>query len=336
MARKIREIPWLDDRDGVFCVCWYDKEARRTKRHSLRTRDPEEAQIGFAHFLSEGKVMLEKAGKHMLVRHAVDLYVAEHVVPNTVAVARNRVCASEIAKLLGDFELRSINAAQCRSYIAKRRAVTSRLGRKIADTTIERELGVLRAAAGHALKAGRITLAEMPVIEKPKRVAAKVGFYSKDELRFIIGAAEGDLKDFLTVLYYTGARRRVIEELEEKQVDFAAGVIHQAKDGERQTKKRRPPIPLDGAVREILTRRAGKGAFFGRDMYGSYRSHLEGLGFADRANPHVMRHTRATLMLMDGVPIYQVARRLGDTVATIEKTYAHAIVQDMADVGGEL
>jgi integrase len=155
-------------------------------------------------------------------------------------------------------------------------------------------------------------------------------------LRFIIGTAEGDLKDFLTVLYYTGSRRNVIEELEESQVDFVAGVIYQAKPGERQTKKRRPPIPLDEQVREILERRRGKGKFFGRDMYMAYRKHLEDQGFEDRANPHIMRHTRATLMLMDGVSIYKVARRLGDTVATIEKTYAHAIVQDMADVGGDL
>lgn len=336
MARKKREIPWLDERDGVFYVNWYDKEARRTHRHSLRTSDPDEAQIAYARFLTDGKVIFEKAGKHLLVRHALDQYLADHVEQNTVAVARNRTCAAEISKVLGDFELRAIDARRCRDYAAKRRGTISRLGRKIADSTIERELGILRAAAGHALKAGRITLAEMPVIEKPKRVATKVGFYTKEELRFIIGTAEGDLQDFLTVLYYTGARRRVIENLEEKQVDFTAGVIHQAKDGERQTKKRRPPIPLDAPVREILKRRAGRGVFFGKDMYDAYRRHLEGQGFADRANPHVMRHTRATLMLMDGVPIYKVARRLGDTVATIEKTYAHAIVQDMADAGGEL
>lgn len=336
MARKKREIPWLDERDGVFYVNWYDKEARRTHRHSLRTSDPEEAQAAFAQFLTDGKVIYEKAGPRLLVKDALDQYVHEHVAHNTVATERNRRCAAELAAILGDYEIRSVDAKVCRAYAAKRRAKISRLGVPITDSTISRELSILRAAAGHARKMGRITLADMPMIERPKAAASKVGFYTKDELRGIIGAAEGDLKDFLIVLYYTGARRRVIENLEDHQVDFSAGVIYQAKEGERQTKKRRPPIPLDEPVRQILRRRAGQGKFFGKDMYDAYRKHLERFGFEDRANPHVMRHTRATLMLMDGVPIYQVARRLGDTVATIEKTYAHAIVQDMADVGGEL
>ena len=338
MGRKKREIPWLDEREGVYYVCWYDQEAGRTHRHSLRTSDPDEAQIAYARFLTDGKVIFEKAGKRLLVRDALDQYLREHVDHSTVAVKRNHRCATVLREALGACELRSIDRGVCRDYAAKRRATISRMGRAVADATIERELGILRAAAGHAIKMKRITLAEMPVIEKPRRSATKVGFYTKDELRHIIAmAGDADLEDFLTVLYYTGARRNVIEQLEDSQVDFSSGIIHQAKPGERQTKKRRPPIPLDEPVREVLQRRAGRGQFFGgRDMYDAYRCHLESLGFTDRANPHVMRHTRATLMLMDGVSIYKVARRLGDTVATIEKTYAHAIVQDMADVGGEL
>lgn len=337
MARKKREIPWLDERGGVYYVCWYDQEACRTHRHSLRTSDPDDAQIAYARFLTDGKVIFEKAGKHLLVRDALEQYLNEHVLRDTVAVRRNKRCVAIVSEQLGARELRSIDRDVCRDYTKRRRAATSRMGRLVADATIERELGILRAAAGHAVKMKRITLAEMPAIEKPRRSATKVGFYTKDELRHIIAmAGNADLEDFLAVLYYTGARRNVIEQLEESQVDFSSGVIHQAKPGERQTKKRRPPIPLDAPVREILLRRAGRGHFFGKDMYTAYRRHLESLGFADRANPHVMRHTRATLMLMDGVSIYKVARRLGDTVATIEKTYAHAIVQDMADAGGVL
>lgn len=336
MGRRIREIPWLDTRNGVWCVCRYDKEARRTHRHSLRTSDAAEAQIAFAKFLTDGKVIFEKAGQHLLVKDAVDSYIQEHVERATVARARNRQCAEEIRTLLGHYELRAIDVRVCGEYIDKRRKKVGRMGRRISDATITRELGILRAAAGHALKMKRITLAEMPTISKPPVTPPKVGFYSKEELRFILGTAEDDLKDFMTVLYYTGARRNVIEQLEESQVNFDTGVIYQAKPGERQTKKRRPPIPLDGPVREILLRRKGKGKYFGKNMYDRYRKHLQGMGFDDRANPHVMRHTRATLMLMDGVSIYQVARRLGDTVATVERIYAHAIVQDMADVGGEL
>jgi len=43
---------------------------------------------------------------------------------------------------------------------------------------------------------------------------------------------------------------------------------------------------------------------------------------------HAIRHTHITSLLQAGVPAYVVARRAGDTVGTILKTYAHAVRED--------
>jgi integrase len=40
-----------------------------------------------------------------------------------------------------------------------------------------------------------------------------------------------------------------------------------------------------------------------------------------RCTPHVLRHSAATHMVMAGVPMVEIARMLGDTVAMIESTY---------------
>jgi integrase len=37
--------------------------------------------------------------------------------------------------------------------------------------------------------------------------------------------------------------------------------------------------------------------------------------------PHVLRHSAATHMVMAGVPMVEIARMLGDTVAMVESTY---------------
>lgn len=332
MPRKIREVPWLDVRGGVYYAFWYNQDKRRTDRFSLKTSDPQKATEMFAAFLTDGKPLYGKGGPDFSVRDALDAYEREKL-EKTVAVARNKRCVRHLRRLLGERQMRHVDVEACHAYAA------ARYKEGAGAATVVRELGALRAAAGHGVKTKRMTLAEMPIIEKPSVQQTKVGFYTKTELNFAINMAEGDLKDYLTILYFTGSRRTVIEQLEESQVDFAQGVIYQAKPGERVTKKRRLPIPLDDEVREILLRRSGrpgKRFFDGKDYYVTYRRHFEGLGMADRAHPHVMRHTRATLLLMEGVSIYKVAQRLCDTVATIEKTYAHAIVQDMANVGGRL
>ena len=46
---------------------------------------------------------------------------------------------------------------------------------------------------------------------------------------------------------------------------------------------------------------------------------------SEDVTPHVLRHTRATEMLKQGVPIWDVAKFLGATVALIESTYGHSI-----------
>jgi integrase len=40
---------------------------------------------------------------------------------------------------------------------------------------------------------------------------------------------------------------------------------------------------------------------------------------------HVLRHTAATLMLTNGVPVHVVAAWLGDRPETILKTYSHLL-----------
>jgi len=39
------------------------------------------------------------------------------------------------------------------------------------------------------------------------------------------------------------------------------------------------------------------------------------------ASPHVLRHTAVTWLIMDGVPLSEVARLLGDSEKTVEKVY---------------
>ena len=112
-------------------------------------------------------------------------------------------------------------------------------------------------------------------------------------------------------------------------VDVEHGIFNPYRLGARHTKKRRALVPVFPEIRETLERRvkdAKGGWLFGAtvDFYRPFQELCEGLKIdGNRDHPHVLRHSRATHMLMDGESIYKVAKLLGDTVATVEKRYGH-------------
>lgn len=340
MARPIREIPWLSVRKGMYYASWYDQETGRTMRRSMKTDDADLARRRFANFLVHDKALIEKTTDGLTVLKAIEFYETEHVV-KTASYSRNISCLAHVKRHMGDMMLRHVDQAACQKY-AKARALDNNLRKnQIKEGTIRRELIMLRAAAYHAKKTKRLLIAEMPTFDIPKPRESQVGFYHKSELKKIMAGSmdDIDLWDYMMVLYYTGARRGVIDHLTKGQVDFTSQVIKQAREGAQITNKRKPPIPIDKEILPILERRceeAKGGRLFPSIMYARYRAHLESMGFAGRAHPHVMRHTRATILLMENVSVYKVANRLGDTVATVEKTYAHAIIEHMRDLGGSI
>src|SRR5262249_35696276 len=51
---------------------------------------------------------------------------------------------------------------------------------------------------------------------------------------------------------------------------------------------------------------------------------------------HAARHTHASRLLMDGVPVPEVARRLGDTQETIIRTYSHYLPSAAPEVAAKV
>ncbi len=357
MARARQELPWTERRGGTYYAFWYDPTDRRTKRLSLRTSDPATAQTRFSTFLAEGAGTLFNTGSEGLTVHqALDSYFKEHVETKVTDVARQRVAISHLKAFFKTMPLKDVDVPACRGYAAARRKGVIGSGRGVrprldgttkisankagSDATIRRELHVLVAAANHAEQWKRITHSDMPTFELPvERSAGKAPWLTRQELARVIRSTQrgSRLRDFIRLAYRTGSRRKAIETLTWKQVDLTHSRIDLAKHGERQTTKRRPVVPLFCEVRRLLERRlAGGGQYvFGDqiDIYREFNAHLVGLGMAHKANPHILRHSRATHLLQAGASIYDVARLLGDTVATVERVYGHHAPEFMADIG---
>lgn len=332
MARPARETPWLERRRGtqVFYAKWYEKDTRETRRLSLGTKDPDEAKARFAVFLSEGEALVAPNAKGLTVSQALHSYWQDHCVPNCACQTRQHYAIEHLRSYFGATILAEIDIPLSRAYAAKRR------GEGAADSTIRRELSTLVAAANHARRWKRITVEQMPSVElTPNKLLShddQAPFFTKAQVRSMIEAAEGEFRWFLELLYWTGARRESLTELEWPQVMLDQKQIILHKPGRRATKKRRPIVPIlpqmESAFNQLKLKNGTQARVFsmqGQAVYRRFKALSAALGFP--GHPHLFRHSRATHLLQDGVSLYAVARLLGDTVATVERVYGHHSVE---------
>lgn len=348
MARPIRDVPWLDQRDGTYYVNWYEApqtpaQKGRTRRLSLRATDADTAKARFAAFLAQGADVTLGTARNvgLTVISALDLYWIEHISERVVDKVRQENAIRHLKAWFGDTQLAKIDIEECEAYAKARRDGLIGGGRRTpdkrgSDSTIKRELGVLQAASNHAIKRKRI-VGELPTFWMPTEDRVEdeeIQFFTKEELDLLFATAKDDLGDFIRIAYWTGARRGSIETLERRQINLELNRISLKKPGARVTKKRKPIVPIFPQIRKIIERRMALALMaddylFGKtvDFYRPFRRLCESIGLDHKSNPHMLRHSRATHMLMDGESIYKVAKLLGDTVSTVEKRYGHVSVE---------
>lgn len=332
MPRNPRKIPWLETRDGVYYVFWYDEATRRTKRLSLGTRDDQEAQDRYVAFLSEGRSLLRRP-RHagLTVAEVLDCYLEEHVETDKVADKyRQRRAAEALKGIWGDTPVHVIDIPESRRYLKARGRATPPAG----PTTVRRELNTLVAACNHAIRWRRLEADRMPNVELPAHAPKdEAAFLTKPEIRALIAEASKDpdprLRAFVILAYMAGARRKSIERLTVAQADLHAMRLHLDPPGAAKTKKRRPIVPITDEmateIRKLKLHTETEWLFgsSGFDVYKRFRKLCEAIGAEGRHNPHILRHSRATHMLQDGETIFAVAQLLGDTTETVERTYGH-------------
>jgi integrase len=356
MARPRREEPVLKKREnGIYYVHWYDERARRERRQSMDTGDHPTACIRFAEFLVKGPTDPEaKPGVPGLSKPTVgqmlDWYEKDHVnaKEGPVAKERQRFAIAALKGFFRDKRVCDVTIDMSRSYREDR--TRGLRGRPVSLGTVRRELGVLVAAANHARAWKRLGHDDMPSVEFPTEAGneEKKPWLTKASIRLALEKADGDLRDFILLAYYWGSRRQAVEGLRACQIDLKHGTVDLHPPGARRTKKRKPIVPIYPEVRPTLERRLEAA----KDYLFPAQSHLAGRPYAefytafktlcDRHGitavdgqgdipwPHLLRHSRATHMLMDGESLYKVAKLLGDTVATVERVYGHHSVEFLA------
>lgn len=225
----------------------------------------------------------------------------------------------------GHFTPEMIDKKLCKDYYDARIAA----GRKVG--TVLTELTRLRSALVYAEKEKLI--ASAPFIWRPEPPRPRDRWLTREEAqRLIDGALAFHVRLFIILALATAGRAEAILELEWDRVDFEKGLINLDNPQRDRTNKGRALVPMNDMARAALQQaKAGALTPFVIEHGGAQvKSVKKGIKAAakraglDDVSPHVLRHSAAVWMAMDGVPLLEISRYLGHrSIKTTERVYLH-------------
>lgn len=328
--------------NGVHYIHWTD-DARRSKRHSTGQKDAVKAQIYLGEWL-KGEGTAADGAVVYRVEDLWTLYVEKHLEKNNADETPNAMWKN-LGSHFGAKLVSEVNEALVDDYVDKRQ--DGEIGKcPGAPATIRGELSQFKACFNWCADKKRkiIKLDDIPLFDLPPDSPPRDNWLRSEQIQKLMAKVAESRDDgllsrverFLWLALETAARKTAILQLTWDRVDFKLNTINYKVPGMRATKKRRVVVPISKALRPKLLRayeeRTGDLVCdHGSDsVYRAARSAAKAAGIEMPVGPHVLRHTAATHMLRNGVPIWQVAGILGDTVATVERVYGHHIPDGMA------
>lgn len=352
---------WLDKRQGspAYYRCWYDPNAKRTCRVSLRTANIEEAEQRLRDWYVEQFRPREAEAEKTPLAVVIATYYKDHAQHQPSAEAA-RIALAYWNDFFTGKVVAEITPDQQSAF------VRSLLARGHSENYIKRTLQIGRAALNRAKKWQQIRSAPFILINdllsnpnlgaapaKPSRAI------NVEELAALFDAASTDrLFNLMMVMANTLCRPDAAYDLTKFRCDFDAGLVRLNPDGRHQTKKFRPTVPVTNTLRPYLINATGPHIITwpqnrknnskraGRKISSLKKAFTEAVNMAGldgKVTPYSIRRGMATLLRTRGISEWELQGWLGHRRPGSTEGYAqfapnymmegrHLIDEIMADV----
>lgn len=326
---------WLSQqrRSGQWCRTWYDRKTRQTRRASLGTRDAEEAKVRLAEWFVREAELRDLKPADVPVPTVLERYYAQHgaALPSKDTAKRAVALWNEF---WDDATVADLSVQRQREFVAWL------AGRGLSDGYVRRVVGVGKAALNRAYEHQEIR--EVPFVRLEPAGSTYDRRATVEQLAAFLSAVPPELEHVFTyamIRLNTGCRGDAARDLQPFQCDFAHRLVRLNPEGRRQTKKRRPVVPMTDTLASVLQGMKVE-AFYvhwhGKRV-GSIRRAWSivrtAAGLPAWFAPKVLRHTVATELRKRGVPGWEVSGLLGHTRGDAEATTAAYAKYDPAFLG---
>jgi len=292
---------------GTWYICWY--EHRQTRCISTGETDGDEARRRLLEHALRATRPIEKSDAPLAV--ALQSYYVSYA-KNLPSVDAHLAAQRDALEVWGDVNVGELERDKQLELVAALRE------RGLSDWTIDSRLNRIWAAMNWFRRGNKdlIVPAQITAQEWKPLLTDRDRTFSLEELAALFNAAADQAPDarytrehwwrFLVLAIGTASREAALRELTWQQVDLRIGRIHLNPAGRRQTKKRRPTVPIAPTLAAELAswKRDGEHVitYYGKPL--ATREFFDLL--AERAGvkggPNVIRHTVRTWLAEYGVP----------------------------------
>jgi len=296
----------------------YTKEQARNTLTKLRMEKLNE-KMGFKKPEKKPDILFEKFADEF-----IELYSKQ----NKRSWKRDEWSLKNLKPFFKGKTLQEIKPDLIEGYKAKRKADVTRRKTKITESTINREIALLKTMFNKAVEWGRIDKNPLAKVKKFKENHQKdMRILTDEEAIRLIDSASSRLKSVLILALNTGMRKGEILSLKWENIDFRKGkiFIEDSKNGKSRE------VYMNTFIFETLkelpknseyvfpNNETGKHI---QDVKNSFRAacnkaKIKGLRF------HDLRHTAATKMVEAGIDIATVSKILGHSSIMMTMRYAH-------------
>jgi integrase len=225
----------------------------------------------------------------------------------------------------------------------KHRTVSGDDAKRARRATANRTWTVLRSSLNHAFAEGKTAsdTAWRKVKPFPKTGVARVHYLQVDEAKRLLNACDPDFHLLVRAALCTGCRYGELGALTVADFNPDSGTIHIAQSKSGHARNVVLTTEGQGFFREITVGRSGDQIMLRRSdglawtksaQFRPMNAAVARARIRPAINFHGLRHTWASLAVMNGVPVMVVARNMGHTdTRMVEKHYGHLAPSYVAD-----
>jgi integrase len=203
--------------------------------------------IRFRDKLLGRKARGEISGSTVLINNLLDDVLKSDIKPSTRYVWE-KVIEANIRPFFGKLKADKLTTDHMDRYREKRK---TQKRRPVSDSTVNRELSILRTAFHNARKRTPPKVTTVPYFPMREETNIRQGFLTDEQYDLLMTELPDELKPLFVTGYNSGLRRGEVTAIQWPQVDFEAGLIVLEMGTTKNDDARSVPI-LDGDMLDLL------------------------------------------------------------------------------------